>query len=126
MAAERAAVEAFSGRLRALRSPRVACAAAKSANWHSALMRRICSTVLQRAVNSAGDATMIARHCARDTATLSRFLLKRKSMPRGTSSPVELVIENRTIGASWPWNLSTVPIRAPSGSAARRQRTCAL
>ena len=29
-------------------------------------------------------------------------------------------------GASCPWNLSTLPTRAPGGSAACRARTCAL
>ena len=41
-------------------------------------------------------------------------------MPRGTSSPLELAIEKKTTGASWPWNLSTVPTRTPAGSALAR------
>ena len=50
------------------------------------------------------------RHtCARLTATLSRFLLSRNEIPRGTSSIDEAVIEKNTTGACWPWNLSTVP-----------------
>ena len=36
---------------------------------------------------------------------------------RGRSSPDEVAIEKNTTGASWPWNLSTVPTRTPSGSA---------
>ncbi|CFM15566.1 Uncharacterised protein [Bordetella pertussis] len=35
-------------------------------------------------------------------------------------------METITTWASWPWNLSTVPTRAPSGRAARRVLTCTL
>ena len=88
---------------------------ASSANEHSALTSRICSTVLQRAHSSRGEQTTTASACARETATLSRLRLNRKSIPRGTSSPLEVVIEKNTTGACWPWNLSTVPTRAPRG-----------
>ena len=47
-------------------------------------------------------------------------------MPRGTSSIEEAVIDTRQTGASWPWNLSTVPTRTRSGSAARSAFTWAL
>lgn len=55
----------------------------------------------------------IAFHCAREMATLMRFRLRRKPIPRGTSPWDEAVIETIAIGASWPWNLSTVPTRTP-------------
>ena len=44
-----------------------------------------------------------------------RLGLKRNSVPRGASSPREVVIETMTTGASWPWNLSTVPTLVPIG-----------
>ena len=93
-----------------------ACRSASSANEHSALTSRICSTVLQRAHSSRGEQTTTASARARETATLSRLRVNRKSIPRGTSSPREAAIEKKTTGASWPWNLSTVPTRAPRGS----------
>ena len=37
--------------------------------------------------SSRGEQTRYARHCARETATFSRFRDMRKSMPRGASSP---------------------------------------
>jgi hypothetical protein len=36
---------------------------------------------------------------------------------------LELAIEKKTTSASCPWNLSTVPIRAPAGRHSRKQRT---
>lgn len=48
-------------------------------------------------------------HCARETATFSRFGESRNSIPLGRSSAVEVTIETRTTGASRPWNLSKVP-----------------
>ena len=51
---------------------------------------------------------------------------KRNSTFRGISAPLEVAIEKKTTGASCPWNLSTVPTRAPSGSRSRRHFTCAL
>ena len=56
-----------------------------------------------------------ARHCARETATLRRLRESRNSRLRGTSAPLDVAIEKKTTGASWPWNLSTVPTRAPRG-----------
>ena len=70
-----------------------------------------------RRVSTAGtrsavaDRTMTRRTCARLTATLSRFLLSRNEIPRGTSSIDDAVIETNTTGACLPWNLSTVPAR---------------
>jgi hypothetical protein len=80
----------------------------------------------QRTSRSRGLATTIASARARDTATFRRFRLRRNARLRGTSSPLEVAMEKKTAGASWPWNLSTVPTRTSSGNAARRQRTCAL
>ena len=59
-----------------------------------------------------GLATSTATDCAREIATFSRLREKRNSRLRGRSSPLEVAIEKKTTGASWPWNLSTVPIRA--------------
>jgi hypothetical protein len=57
----------------------------------------------------------------------NRLRENRKSSPRGTSSELELAIEQKTTAACWPWNLSTVPMRMRgSGMCCRRQRTCAL
>ena len=90
------------------------------------LTRRTCSTVVQRASSRRGDAKTRASALARETATLMRLSEKRNSMPRGTSSIEEAVIDTRQTGASWPWNLSTVPTRTRSGSAARSAFTWAL
>ena len=56
---------------------------------------------------------MIARIWAREIATFKRFLLKRNWIPRGEASPSLAVMEKITTGASWPWNLSTLPTRPP-------------
>ena len=58
---------------------------------------------------------MMTTACEREVATLRRLRLYRKSKPRGASSGVEVAIEQMTMGASWPWNLSTVPTRAAGG-----------
>ena len=47
-------------------------------------------------------------------------------MPRGASSGEDVVSEYTLIGASWPWNLSTVPTRAPGGSRRAIAATWAL
>ncbi len=60
-----------------------------STNRQSAFASRICSTVRQSTSSSRGEQTTYARHCARETATFSRFRESRKSSPRGTSSPLE-------------------------------------
>ena len=52
----------------------------------------IASSVRQSASSSRGLTTITARHCARETATFRRLRLKRKSSPRGTSSPDEHVM----------------------------------
>src|SRR2546430_15424349 len=66
---------------------------ANSTRRHRALAKRIWSGVRQRALRSSGLQIKITRLCAREAATLSRFRLKRKSMPRGASSTVEVAIE---------------------------------
>ncbi len=71
-------------------------------------------------------ATSTARHRAREIATLRRLRLNRNSRLRGSSAPLDVAIEKNTTAASWPWNLSTVPTRTPSGRRSRRQRTWAL
>ena len=83
---------------------------------------RICSTVRQRISSSRGLATRIARQRAREIATFSRLREKRNSSCAGTSSPLDVAIEKKTTGASWPWNLSTVPTGTVSGRR-RAQRT---
>ena len=62
----------------------------------------------------------VAAYFALLTATLSRFLLSRNEIPRGTSSMEDAVIEMNTTGACCPWNLSTVPARTPVSPAASR------
>ena len=102
-------------------------ASANSTNRHSAFASRICSIVRQLTSSSRGLATRYARHRAREIATFSRLRESRNSRPRGTSSPLELAIEKMTTSASWPWNLSTVPTRAPRGQrlgAARSPARC--
>eukprot|EP00321_Phaeocystis_globosa_P005648 CAMPEP_0118843846 /NCGR_PEP_ID=MMETSP1162-20130426/83920_1 /TAXON_ID=33656 /ORGANISM="Phaeocystis Sp, Strain CCMP2710" /LENGTH=80 /DNA_ID=CAMNT_0006775949 /DNA_START=135 /DNA_END=374 /DNA_ORIENTATION=+ len=78
----------------------------------------------------------MARHCARERATLRRLALSTKGMPWApppasaaaaeSSSKSEWVSETIETGASWPWNRSTVPTRAPRGSIDSSSRTCAL
>jgi hypothetical protein len=66
---------------------------------------------------------MTARHLARDTATFTRLRFKRNAIPRGTSPCEEAVIEMKATGASWPWNLSTVPTftaESPAASSSSR------
>ena len=103
-----------------------ACRSASSANEQSALTSRICSTGVAARPQQPRRADHDRERLARETATLRRLRLNRKSIPRGTSSPVEAVIEKKTTGASWPWNLSTVPTARAAGSRSRRWRTCAL
>ena len=54
---------------------------------------RICSGVRARTRNRSGDATTTLMQRAREVATLSRWRLYRKSIPRGASSGDEVVIE---------------------------------
>src|SRR3546814_7422442 len=75
------------------------------------LTSRICSTLLQLASRKRSLPNTSASALARETATLMRLSEKRNSMPRAVSSAEEAVMETRHIGASWPWNLSTVPTR---------------
>ena len=109
-----------------MRRLRAAAAAPATGSAQRVLTRRTSSTVAQRASSRRGEAKTSASAFARETATLMRLSENRKSMPRGTSSIEEAVIETRQTGASWPWNLSTVPTRTRSGSAARRAFTWAL
>src|SRR2546422_1578628 len=68
-------------------------ASARSTKRQSALISRICSMVRARDSSSSGLATTIAKHIARDTATLSRLREKRNWSERGTSSALEVAIE---------------------------------
>ena len=92
----------------------------------SVLTSRICSMLLQLASRKRSLPNTSASALARETATLMRLSEKRNSMPRAVSSAEEAVMETRHIGASWPWNLSTVPTRMLLGSPARSALTCAL
>src|SRR5690349_14129508 len=86
----------------------------------------ICSIVEHDVSRSLGEATTTARHRAREIATFSRLRQYRNSICRGRSSPDEVAIEISTTADSWPWNLSTVPMRAPSGNRFRSKFTCIL
>ena len=90
---------------------------AYSTRRQSALTSCISSMDWQRASRRRGEQTRTARHWAREMATFRRLREKRKARLRGTSSPLEVAIEKKTMGASWPWNLSTVPTRTPAGQA---------
>jgi hypothetical protein len=59
---------------------------ASSANRQNAFASRICSGVGQSGSKSEGLATTATRARARDVATLRRFGLNRKPVPRGASS----------------------------------------
>lgn len=49
-----------------------------------------------------GSPTTIARACARETATLIRFLSSKNSIPLGLSSPTLVHIDTITTAASCP------------------------
>ena len=70
-----------------------AAGSASSANRQNALASRIWAGVRARTRNRSGEATTTPMQRAREVATLSRFRLYRKSMPRGASSGDEVVIE---------------------------------
>jgi hypothetical protein len=89
---------------------------ANSASWQNLLTSFNWLMVLQGVSSSFGLATTIAKHCAREIATFSRLALNKNSMSRGMHSASDVAIETNTIGASWPWNLSTVPTLAPTSS----------
>src|SRR5579862_2024727 len=112
--------------LAAARHRAISFASACSTKRQRAFAIRICSIVRHSTSRRRGLATTYARHFARDTATLSRLREKRKSRLRGRSSPLEVAIEKKTTAASCPWNLSTVPIRAPSGSVSASSATWSL
>src|SRR4051812_11032464 len=50
----------------------------------------------------ASDLMRTARHCSRDTATLTRFRPSRKPIPRGTSPCEDAVMENDRDGRLLP------------------------
>ncbi len=52
--------------------------------------------------NRAGEQKITDKHRARDSATLSRFLENKKSIPRGASSALDEAIDMRTTAASCP------------------------
>ena len=68
---------------------------------------------MRRACVSCGEPTTMARHCARERATLRRLALSTKGMPWApppasaaaaeSSSKSEWVSETIETGASWPW-----------------------
>ena len=49
-----------------------------------------------------------------EMATLSRLRESTKSARRALSTAEELAMDTMTTGASWPWNLSTVPTATSS------------
>jgi len=65
-----------------------------------------------------GSATTTARHLAREMATLTLLQSRMNPRPREPYSPKLEQREKIQTGASCPWNLSTLPTRAKSGSAA--------
>lgn len=75
---------------------------------HGLVMRQykltnfIWATLLTRVLANRGLPTTIARLCARDSATLSRFALNKNSMPRGELSPLLAHMDTMTTGASCP------------------------
>ena len=75
---------------------------ASSTNRQSAFASRMCSIVRACTSSSRGAQTRYARHCARETATLSRFRDMRKSIPRGAYAPLDVAIEKKTTAACWP------------------------
>ena len=85
-------------------------------NPQNPFANRISPTVLHTGVITASFPTNINLTFALDTATLNLFGLYKNSMPLGASCAVEVAIEQITTAASWPWNLSTVPM-ARSGNA---------
>jgi hypothetical protein len=66
---------------------------AQSLNQHNIFTIAMPSDDRRGILSSAGFAITIARLFARDTATLSRFLLYGKSMKRGMYSPLEVVVD---------------------------------
>ncbi len=78
---------------------------------------------------SRGDRTTYVAHWARLTATLTRLRLAEIHAARHILGEVA-VIDTITTGASWPWNLSTVPTRIAEQPAAASRRLisapCAL
>src|SRR5438552_18765801 len=90
------------------------------------LIRSTSAMELAGEYTSRGSPTTIASVVARDSATLIRFLSRRKLSPRGPASPKLEHIEMMTTAACWTWNLSTAPMRACAGSAACNLLTCML
>lgn len=76
-------------------------------------------TLLTGVFPRLGLPTTTARVCALEMATLRRCLSNRKSSPLGDSLASLAHMLKNTMGASWPWNLSTLPTFACSPNAAR-------
>lgn len=60
----------------------------------------VSSTVRHGVSRRKGLANTIAATCARETATLMRFIEKRNAMLRGSSSQFDVVMDTRQMGAS--------------------------
>lgn len=69
---------------------------------HNAFTSAICSGVEHVMDISSGFATNKAKLLARDRATLSRFVLYRKSMNLGRDSSLDVVMETMTTSACCP------------------------
>ena len=69
---------------------------------------------------STADRTTNAECWPLDTATLSRCRSSRKPIPRDTSECDDAAIDTMATGASWPWNLSTVPTATSTRPASSR------
>ena len=87
------------------------------------LISRMSSIEDAAAAAILGSPTTIAKHIAREMATLSRFRSKMNDKPREPYSPKLEHMDRMHTGASWPWNLSTLPTRAPAGKASVKART---
>ena len=69
---------------------------------------------------------IIPIHFALDSETFNLLKSKKKSDPLGILSGSEDVYEIITMGASWPWKLSIVPICEYGGKCSLSKLTCAL
>src|SRR2546422_9761662 len=84
--------------------------AARFTKRQSALISRICSMVRARDSSSSELATTIARHIARDTVTLRRLREERNCSGGGTSSALDVALEEKKTDAPPP-NNATRPSR---------------
>ena len=55
-----------------------------------------------------GDPTTITIDCTLEIATFNLFFENKNSIPLGLSEASDVHIDKNTIGASCPWNLSTL------------------